>query len=214
VRRARSALAALAAVGFAAFLLGADAGAPKQEPAAPSPGRAVAIFAGGCFWCMQPPFDALPGVISTAAGYTGGTVANPSYEQVSAGGTGHRESVKVEYDPARVSYDELLDVFWHNVDPTDAGGQFCDRGNQYTTAIFTTTDEQAALARASKQKLDASHRLAHPVVTSIVAAGPFYPAEDYHQSYSKKNPVRYELYRTACGRDHVLETLWGAAPSH
>ena len=210
--RARAAFAALSAAGLAALLLGANAG--EEKPAAPSPERAVAIFAGGCFWCMEPPFDALPGVLATTSGYTGGTVANPSYQQVSAGHTGHRESVRVEYDPKRVSYAELLEVFWHNVDPTDAGGQFCDRGEQYTTAIFTTGDEQLALAREAKQKLDASHRLPHPVVTSILPAGPFYPAEDYHQDYYEKNPLRYKFYRSSCGRDHVLERLWGAAPSH
>jgi peptide-methionine (S)-S-oxide reductase len=176
--------------------------------------RAVAIFAGGCFWCMEPPFDELPGVLATTSGYTGGTVAKPSYEQVSAGGTGHREAVQVEYDPVRVSYAQLLDVFWHNVDPTDAGGQFCDRGEQYTTAIFTTTGEQAAEAKAAKAKLEESHVLKQPVVTSVLPAGPFYPAEDYHQDYYEKNPLRYRFYRTGCGRDRVLEALWGAAPAH
>src|SRR5258705_6778842 len=173
---------------LAAALLAHTLACPAQQPA---PGQAVATFAGGCFWCMEPPFDALPGVISTTSGYTGGKVVNPGYEQVSSGNTGHRESVQVEYDPKLLSYAQLLDVFWHNVDPTDAGGQFCDRGEQYTTAIFTTRPEQAAEAQAAAQKLDASHQLPHPVVTSILPAGPFYPAEDYHQDYYTKNPLRY-----------------------
>jgi peptide-methionine (S)-S-oxide reductase len=185
------------------------------EPVKPEASeRAVAIFAGGCFWCMEPPFDALPGVLATTSGYTGGSVANPTYEQVSSGATGHIESVKIEYDPARVSYAQLLEVFWRNVDPTDAGGQFCDRGQQYTTAIFTTGDEQRALAEQAKKALDESHRLKEPVVTAIRAAGPFYPAEDYHQDYYQKNPLRYKFYRSGCGRDGVLEKLWGAAPAH
>ena len=209
----RAAVGALLAAGAAALLIAAEA--PEPPVAAPAPSeRAVAIFAGGCFWCMEPPFDRVPGVLSTTSGYTGGSLANPSYEQVSAGGTGHLESVKVEYDPARVSYAQLLDVFWHNVDPTDPGGQFCDRGSQYTTAIFTTGDEQRAVAEEAKQKLDASHQLPHPVVTAIRPAGPFYPAEDYHQGYYQKNPLRYKVYRAGCGRDAVLEQLWGAAPAH
>ena len=175
---------------------------------------AGAIFAGGCFWCMEPPFDALPGVLATTSGYTGGSVVNPSYEQVSSGKTGHVEAVKIEYDAKRVSYSQLLEVFWHNVDPTDAGGQFCDRGPQYTTAIFTSDDEQLAEATAAKEKLDASHALQKPVVTAIRPAGPFYPAEDYHQNYYEKNPLRYKVYRGGCGRDHVLEQLWGTAPAH
>jgi peptide-methionine (S)-S-oxide reductase len=216
VRTARAIVSALAATAIAGLLLAANA---PPEPAQEKPGaapaeRAVAIFSGGCFWCMEPPFDALPGVLSTTSGYTGGSVANPSYEQVSSGSTGHRESVKVEYDPNRVSYAQLLEVFWHNVDPTDGGGQFCDRGQQYTTAIFATSDEQFAEAQDAKQKLDASHRLPHPVVTSILRAGPFYPAEDYHQNYYQKNPLRYKIYRAGCGRDRVLEQLWGAAPTH
>jgi peptide-methionine (S)-S-oxide reductase len=213
VSRARIVLGALFAGGAIALLLAADT--PETPVAKPAPAEhAVAIFAGGCFWCMEPPFDQLPGVISTTSGYTGGKVVNPSYEQVSAGNTGHRESVQVEYDPKLVSYSQLLDVFWHNVDPTDASGQFCDRGEQYTTAIFASGEEQLALATASKDKLEASHVLSHPVVTSILPAGPFYPAEDYHQDYYQKNPLRYKVYRAGCGRDHVLEQLWGAAPKH
>jgi peptide-methionine (S)-S-oxide reductase len=172
-------------------------------------GLEKATFAGGCFWCMEGPFDALEGVVSTTSGYTGGDVKNPSYEQVSMGGTGHFESVEVLYDPKKVSYERLLDVFWHNVNPTDGGGQFCDRGPQYRTAIFYHDDEQQRLADASKQKLDESGVLPKKVQTQILSAGPFYPAEDYHQDYYKKNPVRYKIYRLGCGRDSVLEKLWG-----
>jgi len=212
-RAQRIALAALVAAGAGALLIAAES--PEPQVAAPAPSeRAVAIFAGGCFWCMEPPFDALPGVLSTTSGYTGGSVPNPSYEQVSSGTTGHLESVKVEYDPAQVSYAQLLDVFWHNVDPTDSGGQFCDRGQQYTTGIFTTGEEQRVAAQEAKDALDESHRLPHPVVTAIRPAGPFYPAEEYHQNYYRKNPLRYKVYRAGCGRDHVLEQLWGAAPAH
>jgi peptide-methionine (S)-S-oxide reductase len=171
---------------------------------------ATAIFAGGCFWCMEHPFDELDGVISTTSGYTGGHVANPTYHQVSAGTTGHAEAVQVVYDPAKVGYDKLLEVFWHNVDPLDAGGQFCDRGSQYRTGIFYTTEEQRRLAEASKKALEDSGRLPAPIVTEIVEAGPFYPAEDYHQDYYKTNPVRYKFYRFTCGRDQRLEELWGA----
>jgi peptide-methionine (S)-S-oxide reductase len=214
-RGGRIALAALLAAVAGALLVAAESSEPPVAAPAPAPSeRSVAIFSGGCFWCMEPPFDALPGVLATTSGYTGGSLANPTYEQVSSGGSGHLESVKVEYDPARVSYAQLLDVFWHNVDPTDAGGQFCDRGPQYTTAIWTTGEEQKALAEEAKQTLDASHQLKHPVVTAIRPAGPFYPAEDYHQNYYQKNPLRYKVYRAGCGRDHVLEGLWGSAPAH
>ena len=209
---ARIALILLAA-GALVLLIAAERG--ETPIATPAPGdRAVAIFAGGCFWCMEPPFDRIPGVLSTTSGYTGGSVVKPSYEQVSSGATGHREAVSVEYDPKRVSYAQLLDAFWHNVDPTDAGGQFCDRGEQYTTAIFASGEEQAAEANAAKEKLAASHVLAKPIVTPVLPAGPFYPAEDYHQDYYVKNPLRYKFYRSGCGRDRVLEELWGSAPAH
>jgi peptide-methionine (S)-S-oxide reductase len=213
-RAGRLAIGALVAVGAIALLVAADApDTPVETKPAPAE-RAVAIFAGGCFWCMEPPFDALPGVLATTSGYTGGSVVNPSYEQVSSGRTGHIEAVKIEYDPKRVSYAQLLEVFWRNVDPTDAGGQFCDRGPQYATAIFTSGDDQQAEATAAKEKLAASHVLSKPVVTPIRPAGPFYAAEDYHQDYYQKNPLRYKVYRSGCGRDHVLEQLWGAAPAH
>lgn len=193
----------------APFVGGQARAAPAPAPA--SPELAIATFAGGCFWCMQPPFDRLDGVLSTTVGYTGGTVPNPTYEQVSAGGTGHAESIEVRYDPRKVSYSTLLDVFWHNIDPLTANGQFCDMGNQYRTAIFYHDDEQRRLAEASKAALEQSGRFGKkPIVTEIVPAGPFYPAEDYHQRYYEKNPVRYKFYRYTCGRDDRLEALWGA----
>ncbi len=173
---------------------------------------AVATFAGGCFWCMEPPFETLDGVLSTTVGFTGGHTQNPTYEAVSAGGTGHAESVQIVYDPAKVTYSQLLDVFWHNIDPITANGQFCDHGDQYRTAIFYHDETQRRLAEESKQQLDASKRFARPIVTEIVAATAFYPAEDYHQKYHEKNPVRYKYYRWNCGRDRRLEELWGSAP--
>ncbi len=195
----------------AAVLGAADPAAGTDAPAT-TPGRATATFAGGCFWCMEPPFDSLDGVLSTTAGYTGGRTPNPTYEEVSAGGTGHAESVHVIYDPARVSYERLLDVFWKNVDPTARDRQFCDVGNQYRTAIFYHDDTQKRLAEASKDALERSKKLPGPIVTEIVAASTFYPAEDYHQDYYRKNPVRYRYYRASCGRDRRLRELWGEAP--
>ncbi|RZM78005.1 peptide-methionine (S)-S-oxide reductase MsrA [Leptolyngbya iicbica] len=171
---------------------------------------ATAIFAGGCFWCMEKPFDELPGVISTTSGYTGGTVANPSYMQVSGGGTGHVEAVKVAYDPAQISYDQLLEVFWHNVDPVDSRGQFCDKGSQYRSVIFYADEQQAAAAETSKQALAAT-QFDQAIATEILAASTFYPAEDYHQNYYQTHPVRYKVYRYACGRDQRLEAIWGEA---
>ena len=203
-------VASLALLALGAMLVaGAE---PERESPAPVAGPTeLAIFAGGCFWCMEPPFDALPGVVATTSGYTGGSQANPSYEQVSSGATGHLEAVRVEYDPKQVSYQKLLDVFWRNVDPTDDGGQFCDRGEQYTTAIFTTSEAQRAAAEASKQALSNDARLGRPIVTPIRAAAPFYAAEEYHQDYYEKNPLRYKVYRSGCGRDRVLERLWGTS---
>ena len=184
------------------------AAAEDAKPAA----TALATFAGGCFWCMQGPFDAVDGVIATTAGYTGGTKVDPTYGEVSSGDTGHAESVQVTYDPSRVGYAKLLDVYWKNVDPTDAGGQFCDRGNQYRTAIFTHDAEQQRLAEESRAVV--AKQLGKAIATQIVAATKFYPAEDYHQSYYKKNPLRYRFYRTSCGRDRRLEEVWGKAPAH
>lgn len=170
---------------------------------------AVATFAGGCFWCMEPPYDRLDGVYASVSGYTGGTVANPTYEQVVRENTGHYEAVQIFYDPQRISYEELLDVFWVNVDPLDAGGQFCDRGDSYRTAIFAHSPAQATAARRSLEELEDSGRLPGPIVTPIIDFDVFWVAEDYHQDYYLKNPVRYEFYRSGCGRDARLFQLWG-----
>ena len=170
---------------------------------------AVATFAGGCFWCVESDFDKVPGVVETISGYTGGTVANPDYKQVTKGGTGHREAVQIRYDPTQVSYERLLHVFWRSVDPTDDGGQFCDRGESYQTAIFAGSEEERRLAEASKEALDRSMVLDAPVVTPIEAAGEFYPAENYHQDYYTKNPIRYRFYRFSCGRDSRVQQVWG-----
>ena len=169
--------------------------------------EAIATFAGGCFWCTESDFEKVPGVISAVSGYTGGRVAKPTYEQVSQGGTGHAESVQVRFDPARVSYEQLLKVYWHSVDPTVKDRQFCDAGPQYRTAIFTHDAGQQRLAEASKAEVE--KQLGVPVYTEVVAADTFYPAEDYHQDYYKKNPIRYKFYRANCGRDQRLEQLWG-----
>jgi peptide-methionine (S)-S-oxide reductase len=170
---------------------------------------ATATFAGGCFWCMEPPFDRLEGVISTTSGYSGGSLKDPSYKQVSRGGTGHAEVLQVIYDPEKVSYAELLDVFWHNIDPTRVDGQFCDGGNQYRSEIFYHNAEQKQLADQSKAALVELKPFKKPVLTEVTQASIFYPAEDYHQDYYMKNPVRYKLYRYGCGRDMRLEELWG-----
>ncbi len=186
---------------------------PAPRAGAEAKGRtAVATFAGGCFWCMQPPFEKLKGVLSTTVGYTGGHTKNPTYQEVSAGGTGHAESVQIVYDPEQVSYAELLDVFWHNIDPLTANAQFCDHGDQYRSAIFYHDEEQHGFAEESKQRLEASKRFDQPIVTAIVPAAEFYPAEEYHQQYHEKNPVRYRYYRWSCGRDQRLKELWGQAP--
>lgn len=171
----------------------------------------TATFAGGCFWCMEPPFDKLEGVVSTTSGYTGGRTRNPTYEEVSAGGTGHAESIQVRFDPAKISYARLLEVFWHNIDPTAKDRQFCDVGNQYRSAIFYHDENQRKLALESKRQLEKSRRFREPIQTEIVAAGPFYPAEEYHQDYYRKNPIRYKYYRYSCGRDKRLGELWGDA---
>jgi peptide-methionine (S)-S-oxide reductase len=169
--------------------------------------EATATFAGGCFWCMEPPFDALPGVLATVSGYTGGATKNPTYEQVSAGGTGHAEALQVRYDPTRISYEKLLEVFWRNIDPLAKDRQFCDAGNQYRSAIFYHDEAQRKLAEESKKRLEKER--GWKIATEIVPAGPFYPAEEYHQDYYKKNPLRYKLYRSGCGRDRRLQELWG-----
>jgi peptide-methionine (S)-S-oxide reductase len=188
----------------------AAAATPVNVP----PGHAVATFAGGCFWCMEPPYDRLAGVDATISGYTGGTKVNPTYEEVSSGRTGHAEAVQVVYDPKKVTYEQLLDVFWHNVDPTVKDRQFCDSGSQYRTAIFYQDQAQRQAAEASKAALEKSKPFNEPIVTQIVMAGAFYPAEDYHQDYYKKNPVRYQIYRSGCGRDARLKQLWGDKAGH
>ncbi len=172
--------------------------------------QAVAVFAGGCFWCMEHPYDSVDGVVATISGYTGGIVANPTYRQVTRGNTGHYEAVLIVYEPGVVSYEELLDVFWVNIDPLDAGGQFCDRGSSYRTAVFYADAQQQRSAESSRDALDESGRLRAPVVTEILSARPFYVAEEFHQDYYLKNPVRYRTYRTGCGRDARLRQLWGA----
>jgi len=173
---------------------------------------ATATFAGGCFWCTEADFDKVPGVISTTSGYTGGTVKDPTYHQVSAGGTGHAEAVEVVYDPAKVTYSKLLDVFWHSIDPLVKDQQFCDHGSQYRTAIFYRSEDEKKLAEETKKQVEAKFA-PRTVYTQIVAAGPFYPAEDYHQDYYKKNEARYKFYRWNCGRDQRLEQLWGKKES-
>jgi len=185
----------------------------RADVPAPSP-TAVATFAGGCFWCMQPAFDKLPGVVSVTVGYTGGLTQNPTYQDVETGDTGHAESVQIVYDPSKITYERLLDVFWHNIDPITPDAQFCDHGNQYRSAIFYHDETQHRQAEESKQRLEQSKRFARPIVTQIVPASQFYPAEEYHQKYYEKNPVRYHYYRWNCGRDQRLKELWGAAPTH
>jgi peptide-methionine (S)-S-oxide reductase len=204
---------ALRKLTHALLLAGATLGtqAALAQPAAPAAATAKATFAGGCFWCVEADFDKVPGVLSTTSGYTGGTVANPTYEQVSAKGTGHAEAVEVRFDPAKVSYEQLLQKFWHSIDPTTKDRQFCDSGTPYRTAIFTHDATQEAAAKASLAALEKSKPFKEPIVTAIEKAGPFYPAEGYHQDYYKKNPVRYNYYRFACGRDARVQELWGAA---
>ncbi|TMH25547.1 MAG: peptide-methionine (S)-S-oxide reductase MsrA [Betaproteobacteria bacterium] len=173
-----------------------------------------AIFAAGCFWCTEEAFEKVPGVVSAVSGYTGGTVKNPSYEQVSSGRTGHAEAVEVTFDPAKVTYEQLLDVFWVNHDPTVTNRQFCDSGTQYRPAIFYLNDEQKRLAEASKAKWEKMRPFKQPILTEITKAGPFYPAEDYHQDYYKKNPLQYRFYVTGCGRYQRLDSLWGELRKH
>ena len=181
--------------------------APQKTPL--TNGLEVATFAGGCFWCMEHPYDELDGVISTTSGYTGGTTKNPTYRQVSAGTTGHTEAVQVKYDPKKISYQALLKVFWPNIDPTTSDRQFCDRGSQYRAGIFYLNPEQKRLAEESKLQVEQTKRFAAPIVTEITQLSEFYPAEEYHQDYYLKNPLRYKLYRHGCGRDQRLMELWG-----
>jgi peptide-methionine (S)-S-oxide reductase len=195
------------AAALAGLLLGVALTATGAGPADGGKLTATASFAGGCFWCMVHPFDELPGVVSVTSGYTGGHKANPTYQEVSAGGTGHVEAVQIVYDPARISYEKLLDVFWRNVDPLDGGGQFCDRGSTYRSEICYHTEEQKRRAEQSKTTIE--KQLKQVIVTEILPASTFYAAEDYHQDYYKKNPLRYKYYRYSCGRDQRLEQLWG-----
>ena len=211
---ARQALVTLAAAALAALsLLSAPAHAAGPAASAPA-GTEIATFAGGCFWCVESDFDKLPGVLSTTSGYTGGTVAHPSYEQVSSKATGHAESVEIVFDPKQVSYAQLLAHYWHSIDPTTKDRQFCDVGSPYRTAIFVHGAAQRRAAEASLAELQKTKPFKEPIVTQIVDAGPFYAAEDYHQDYYRKNPVRYHYYRTACGRDARLKALWGDLAGH
>jgi peptide-methionine (S)-S-oxide reductase len=180
--------------------------APAAATGAQQAQRATAMFAGGCFWCMEPPFDQLAGVVATTSGYAGGRVKNPTYEQVSRGGTGHAEVVQVTYDPSKVTFAQLLETFWRNVDPFDGGGQFCDRGDQYRSAVFYASEDEKRLAEGSRKKVE--EQFGRTVVTEIVPAAPFYAAESYHQDYYKKNSLQYKFYSWNCGRAQRLETIW------
>ena len=193
--------------GLAQAAAPAAAGAPALAPVPTN--AAKATFAGGCFWCTEADFDKVPGVLSTTSGYIGGTVANPSYQQVSSQQTGHAEAVEIVFDPAKVSYEQLLAVYWRSIDPTTRDRQFCDSGTPYRTAIFAHGPEQLSAAQKSLQALAKTKPFAAPIVTTIEPAPSFYPAEDYHQNYHQKNPLRYNYYRTGCGRDARLEQLWG-----
>ena len=194
---------------LAGVLLAGPLQAAPETPAAAQPGSAVAVFAGGCFWCTESDFDKVPGVLSTTSGYIGGHVENPTYEDVSYGKSGHIEAVQVRYDSSKISYAQLLEVFWPTIDPITPNAQFCDKGPQYRSAIFYGNPQEQALAEASKAALERSGKLPGPVLTEILAATTFYPAEEYHQDYHSKNPIRYAYYRNGCGRDARLEQLWG-----
>lgn len=199
-------LTSLSLIGLIFSALGVRADAAGQGTGSTAPAKAT--FAGGCFWCMEPPYDELDGVLSTISGYTGGTKKNPTYEEVSSGRTGHAEVVQITYDPGKITYSKLLEVFWRNIDPLTPNRQFCDGGSQYRSAIFYHDEAQKRLAVESERAV--AKRFKEPVVTEIVSASAFYPAEDYHQDYYKKNPVRYKIYRYGCGRDQRLKELWGA----
>jgi len=213
-RSSTSAIAAVAALAFAGHALGA----PPQSTTAVTPittvpgaKLAIATFAGGCFWTMEHAFDDVPGVIVAISGYSGGHVPNPSYEDVSTGTTGHVETVEVHYDPSKVTYTKLMDIYWHDIDPTQVGGQACDTGDEYRSMIFTHDATQMKQAQAYKDSLQHSAVFKQPIAVQIQAAGPFYPAEEYHQHFTKKNPDRYEAYRVGCGRDRRLQAIWGAS---
>ena len=215
-------LAGVATSILVAFVLALAVGQVAVEAQTLSPGDSsksgrkteVATFAGGCFWCVESDFDKVDGVLSTVSGFMGGTTPNPSYKLVTAGGTGHYEVVQITFDPAKVSYKQLVDHFWRTVDPYDDGGQFCDRGDSYRTAIFAHTPEQKAIAEASKAELGKSGPVKEPIVTAVRDAGPFTAAEDYHQDFYLKNPVRYKFYRYGCGRDQRIQAIWGKTSDH
>ncbi|MGD9804173.1 MAG: peptide-methionine (S)-S-oxide reductase MsrA [Hyphomicrobiaceae bacterium] len=215
-------LAGVATSILVALVLALAVGQVAVEAQAPSPGDSsksgrkteVATFAGGCFWCVESDFDRVDGVISTVSGFMGGTTPRPTYKQVTAGGTGHREVVQITFDPGKVSYSQLVEHFWRTIDPYDAGGQFCDRGESYTTAIFVHSAEQKKIAEASKATLEKSGPLKEPIATVIRDAGPFTAAEDYHQNFYKTNSVRYKFYRYGCGRDQRVEAIWGKKADH
>ena len=200
--------AALSVLAVTVFLIGIlNVQSISQAAAGATSGKAY--FAGGCFWCMEEVFEKVEGVLSATSGYMGGTVSNPTYEEVSAGRTGHTESVEVVYDPAKVSYQKLLDAFWRNVDPITPNAQFCDHGSQYRSAIFFQTEDEKRASDSSKQSIEQSRRFKEPIVTQIAMAPQFYHAEEYHQDFYKKNPIRYKLYKYNCGRAQRLEELWG-----
>jgi methionine-S-sulfoxide reductase len=199
------------AIGSCTGSAAAQAAGQSQETPSMPPTTKTATLAGGCFWCMEPPFVNLPGVISVMPGYAGGHQKHPTYEEVSAGTTGHAEAVQIVYDPSKIRYEELLEVFWRNIDPTQDDGQFADHGSQYRTAIFYHDEEQRRLAEESKQKLAASGKFRKPIVTEIVPAGEFYAAEDYHRAYYKKNPLRYQMYKAGSGREGYIKRTWGGA---
>jgi peptide-methionine (S)-S-oxide reductase len=214
MRRAalKAAAAALAVVAAALVAIPHLAAGPALAQGSPATPLAKATFAGGCFWCVEADFDKVPGVVSTTSGYIGGTVANPTYQQVTTKTTGHAEAVEIGFDPTKVSYEQLLAIYWRSIDPTTRDRQFCDAGSPYRTAIFTHGPAQQAAALASLAALDKSKPFKEPIVTTVEAAGTFYAAEDYHQDYHRKNPLRYKYYRNGCGRDARLQQLWGSAP--
>jgi len=195
--------------GLAACVLAGAAALASAQTKPAAPGTSKAIFAGGCFWCVEADFDKIDGVLSTTSGYIGGKVANPTYEDVAAKRTGHAEAVEIVFDPRKVTYEKLVDYFWRTIDPTTKDRQFCDSGSPYRTGIVVLDGEQLRIAQASKAKLEKSKPFKEPVVTEITMATTFYPAEDYHQDYYKKNPLRYAYYRNGCGRDARLKELWG-----
>ena len=199
---------ASAAPGIAAAAPGSPAAAPARRAPVHAPG--LATFAGGCFWCMETAFEGMPGVLSVTSGFSGGPEKNPTYKEVSAGKTGHMESVQVEYDTQRTSYAKLLAIYWHNIDPTQGDGQFCDHGKQYRSAIFYRTPEERRLAQATERAAANEIRVKKPFMTQIVPFTAFWPAEEYHQDYYKKNPADYQAYRLGCGRDRRLKEVWGA----